>query len=142
VSIFVNSFWSICPSSEMSYISKATASRSSRSPWLVAEIARRNSSKSIVPSSFESNVSKAYLEIQRLEFDSVKKLNSLTCRNFQLCLRDRIGRRLVGISSCQVCQLDNHEENPRKSNICLASIEILDEKITWCHWRISIKRTK
>ncbi len=47
------------------YISKATARRSSTLPWLVAEIAKRNSSKSMVPSLFASNVSKAYLKINQ-----------------------------------------------------------------------------
>ena len=42
-------------------ISKATSRRSSKSPWLVAAIAKRNSSKSMEPSLLASNVAKAYL---------------------------------------------------------------------------------
>ena len=36
----------------------------------------------------------------------------LTCRNFLLCLEDRIVCRLQRISFDQVDHLDNHEENP------------------------------
>lgn len=81
---FPNSFWSICPSLEISYLyykeinsiltegnirrnykSNAYANRSSNSPWLEAEIARRNSSKLMLPSLFASNVANAYLDINR-----------------------------------------------------------------------------
>ena len=127
---FVNSFWSICPSSEMSYlfirirnreywrdgkpyISNATERRSSISPWLVAEIAKRNSSKSMLPSLFESKVSNANLNNSCIV--CLSAVHTLTCRSCLLCPEDRIVCRPPRTSSCPSDHWDNHGGNPRNS---------------------------
>ena len=94
------------PINEKTYISKATARRSSRLPWLVAEIARRNSSKSMLLSSFASNVSKANLSSERAQCrgGEPEMRAYFTCKSCRLCPGDRIACKLRRTSSCRVCR--------------------------------------
>ena len=115
-------------------MSKATERRSSRSPWLVAEMAKRNSSKSIEPSLLASKVSKANLTMRAQDILRC----DLTCRSYQPCPEDRIACRLRRTSSCPIDHWGNREGIPRENTSSYMTTSHFE--LTACHWRIS--RTK
>ena len=97
------------------HMSNAAERRSPRSPCPDAATAMRNSSKSIVPSSFVSNASNAYLNAESHSIGRTSNVSTpFTCNRYRPCRTDRAFDTIRWIAFYLIDRWDNHEWNPRR----------------------------